>query len=68
MIEHIKKYPERLIGFIVGLLQTAFFILKLTGFIEWSWCLVFLPALISLFYFVIILIAALVLFWDPFDY
>jgi hypothetical protein len=41
----------------LSLLTLAFVVLKLTGFISWSWWLVFLPVLIP----VIIIIAVLII-------
>ena len=47
------------IGFI-GLLTIVFITLKLTGFITWSWWLVFLPMIISLGLWLIIVLGVLI--------
>lgn len=50
------------IGF-VGLLQIAFIVLKLCGVIAWSWWVVFLPTLISIGVFAIIMIIIFINTW-----
>ena len=52
------------IGF-TGLLQVAFIVLKLTHYIEWSWCLVLAPTWISIaIVLVLIFIAGLLEIYD----
>lgn len=43
-----KKSENNNMGF-VGWLTLSFIILRLTGFIDWSWWLVFSPLMISIF-------------------
>ena len=50
-----EKSENHNMGF-VGWLTLSFIILKLTGFIDWSWWLVFLPLMISIFLDVLLII------------
>lgn len=54
----VKHQQDGGIGF-VGLLTIVFIVLKLTGFIDWSWWLVLSPALISFGLCVLILLVFL---------
>jgi hypothetical protein len=51
------------IGF-VGLLTVAFIVLKLTGYIDWSWWWVWSPMLIATgFFFIVVIPIVLVVAW-----
>ena len=63
-----KNYKKGGIGFF-GLLQLIFITLKILGYINWSWVLVLLPAIILAGVVLLILIVSLIaLFIDMYFY
>lgn len=63
-----ETYVSGRIGF-TGLLTIAFVVLKLTGFIEWSWIWVLSPLWISALLLVLLLVIALLpIFIDSFKH
>lgn len=55
MSENNSSSSSSGIGFL-GLLQIAFIVLKLCKVIKWSWWLIFIPAYVSVLWFVILLV------------
>jgi hypothetical protein len=62
MKEENKTTVNGGIGF-VGLLTIAFIVLKLTGFIKWSWLWVLSPIWISVIVYIVVFLIGLLLFW-----
>ena len=62
MKEENKTTVNGGIGF-VGLLTIAFIVLKLTGFIKWSWLWVLSPIWISAIVSIVFFLVGLLLFW-----
>jgi hypothetical protein len=51
---------------VIGIVQVTFLVLKLTEIISWNWWIVFLPSLVVLGVFVLVIILAIVVAYISF--
>ncbi len=56
-MDFVLLFLSKLVGFCLNILLIVFIVLKLTGGIDWSWWLVFMPLIVPLGIVLLVLLA-----------